>query len=92
MKNLTEDRYSRAKERVENLKAFFYSMVSYCVIIPLLVYVNYRTTDFPWVLFPAAGWGLGLLFQWMTAYGRNPVLGKEWEERKIQEFMGNKEF
>lgn len=92
MKNVNEHRYTRAKERVENLKSFYQSLIAYCVVIPVLIYVNYRTTSFPWAIFPAVGWGLGLVSLWMTAYGHNPIFGKEWEERKIQEFMNDKEF
>ncbi|RIV32798.1 histidine kinase [Flagellimonas lutimaris] len=92
MENSNEHRYARAKERVENIKSFYHNLIAYCIVIPLLVYLNFRTTEFPWAIFPAIGWGLGLVGHWMTAYGQNPFFGKEWEERKIQEFMNDKEF
>ncbi|NVN18630.1 histidine kinase [Muricauda sp. HICW] len=92
MKNVNEHRYTRAKERVENLKSFYQSLIAYCVVIPVLIYINHRTTDIPWAIFPAVGWGFGLFSLWMTAYGHNPIFGKDWEERKIQEFMNDKEF
>ncbi|WP_041801196.1 2TM domain-containing protein [Flagellimonas ruestringensis] len=92
MKKPDEHRYNRAKERVENIKSFYYSLIAYCIVIPFLVYINFRTTDIPWAIFPAIGWGLGLVSQWTTAYGHNLLFGKEWEERKIQELMNDKEF
>lgn len=92
MENSKAYNYARAKERVAEIKSFYSNLIAYCLVIPLLVYLNFKTTDFPWSIFPAVGWGLGLVGHWMTAYGHNPVFGKEWEERKIQEFMNDKEF
>ncbi|MBO0329455.1 2TM domain-containing protein [[Muricauda] lutisoli] len=92
MENFEEQRYARAKERVERIKSFYSNLTAYFLVIPLLAYLNFRTTGFPWSIFPAIGWGLGLVGHWMTAYGQNPIFGKEWEERKIQELMSNKEF
>lgn len=80
-------RYTRAKEKVEALKGFYANVISYCVIIPFLIWLNYITTDFPWVIFAAVGWGLGVILHAMEVYGYNPLLGKGWEERKIREFM-----
>ncbi len=84
---LASMRYQRAKERVESLKGFYTNALSYIIVIPILVWVNHKTTDFPWVIFPIVGWGGGLIAHGLEAYGRNPFLGKKWEERKIREFM-----
>ncbi len=92
MENFNEYQFTRAKEKVDNIKSFYSNLLSYCIVIPVLVYINYRTTSFAWVIFPAFGWGVGLLAHWMKAYGYNPILGKNWEERKIKEFMNQNEF
>ncbi|WP_318309043.1 2TM domain-containing protein [Flagellimonas crocea] len=92
MKNTNEDRYIKARKKVERIKCFYHNLTAYCVIIPFLVFINMRTTDIPWSVFPAIGWGMGLVVQWMAAYGHDPLFGKDWEERKIQEFMNDKEF
>jgi len=84
---IEDKRYEKAKERVEEIKGFFGNLLAYCIVIPFLAWINYRTTDFPWVLFPALGWGIGLITHGMEAYGYNPLWGKSWEERKIKEFM-----
>lgn len=91
MENLEVYKYQKAKEKVEAIKGFHSNLFSYCIIIPILAYINYRTTSFAWVLFPAVGWGIGLVAHWMNVYGYNPILGKDWEERKIKEFMQNDE-
>ena len=80
--------YLRAKEKVKQLKGFYGNLTSYCVVIPALAVFNWLTkSDFPWVIFPAIGWGIGLLFHGMEVFGYNPMLGKNWEEKKIKEFM-----
>ncbi len=87
-KEFIEDkRYQKAKERVEAIKGFYGNLIAYCIVIPFLIWLNNRTTDFPWVVFPALGWGFGLITHGMEAYGYNPLWGKSWEERKIKEFM-----
>ena len=89
-KSYIEDkRYVRAKEKVEKIKGFYSNLISYLIVLPFLAYVNYRTTDFPWVIFPALGWGFGVVAHGLEAYGYNPFMGKNWEERKIREFMEN---
>lgn len=92
MENLKEHQYLKAKEKVEKIKSFYSSLLAYCIVIPVLAYINYRTTSFPWVFFPAVGWGIGLVFLWMCARGYNPLFGKEWEERKIQDLMNDQKF
>lgn len=92
MENNNEYKYKKAKERVEEIKGFYSNLIAYLIVIPLLVYFNYLTTDFPWVIFPAMGWGLGLLFHGLCAFGNNLILGKNWEERKIKELMNSDEF
>jgi len=86
---IEDKRYLRAKEKVEKIKGFYSNLASYLIVLPILAYVNFRTTDFPWVIFPALGWGFGVMAHGMEAYGYIPFMGKNWEERKIKEFMNN---
>ena len=87
-----ENSYLRAKKRVEELRGFYGNLTAYIIVMPVLVWLNYITTDFPWVIFPAVGWGLGVILNGMCAYGYNPILGKNWEERKIRQFMKEDQF
>ncbi|MDX1314066.1 MAG: 2TM domain-containing protein [Eudoraea sp.] len=87
-----ENSYLRAKKRVEEIKGFYGNLTAFVIIMPLLAWLNYMTSDFPWVIFPAVGWGLGVILNGMCAYGYNPILGKNWEERKIREFMSEDRF
>jgi hypothetical protein len=87
MENINELRYRSAKERVDCIRSFYGNLFWYLIIIPILAWVNYKTTDFLWVIFPAIGWGIGLFAHGMQAFGLNPFFGKRWEDRKIKEFM-----
>ncbi len=72
---------------MEQIKGFYWHLFTYILIIPILGVVNYLTTDFPWVIFPALGWGIGLAIHWFAIFMRHSMFGKQWEERKIREFM-----
>lgn len=89
---INSKRYEKAKERVEAIKGFYGNLTAYCLVIPFLVYINYRTTSFIWVVFPAVGWGIGLLGHGLKAYGYNPLFGKNWEEKKIKQYMEDENF
>ncbi len=89
---IEDKRYMKAKEKVEAIKGFFGNLTAYCIVIPCLAWLNYETTDFPWVIFPTLGWGFGVLMHGMEAYGYNPLWGKRWEEKKIRELMEKEDF
>lgn len=88
-----ENKYLRAKERVQEVKKFYMSLLSYVVFIGFLAGLNYYIDgwSYPWFLWAAMGWGIGLVFQGIKAFGKNPFFGKNWEERKIKEFMQEEE-
>ncbi len=79
--------YFEAKQKVENLKEFYGSLISYCVVIPFLIFINLRySPNFQWFWFPMFGWGFGLVMKGLRAFG----FWSKWEERKIQELMNRK--
>src|SRR5690606_37315425 len=79
-----ENAYFKAKERVKEMKEFYGNLLSYCVVIPFLIFINYYTYwDFQWFWFPLFGWGLGVTIHGFSVFG----YGSSWEERKIKELM-----
>ncbi len=79
--------FAKAKERVEKLKGFYGNLISYCTVIPILIIININTVhNFQWFWFPMLGWGIGLTFHAFETFG----VGKNWEERKIQEILNKK--
>lgn len=86
------EKYERALKRVEELKGFYYNLIAYCLVIPFLIFVNYKTYwEFHWFWFPIFGWGIGLSFHAYHVFVNNGVFGRKWEERKIQEFIQEEE-
>jgi hypothetical protein len=76
--------YYKAKKRVEELKGFYGNLLSYCVIIPMLIFINLRfTPDFQWFWFSMGGWGIGLSMHAFKVFGYS----SRWEDKKIQEIM-----
>ena len=78
--------YERAVKRVKELKSFYGNLISYCIVIPFLIIINLVTSPKEiWFYWPMLGWGIGL-----AAHGMNTfAIGRNWEERKIQEIMNN---
>jgi len=82
------NKYIRAKNHVDELKAFYGSLISYVVVIPFLIFINYQTSwQFKWFWFPLIGWGIGNVIQAFRVYG----YGASWEDRKIKEIMDKME-
>ena len=80
--------YYRAKKRVEQLKGFYGNLITYCCVIPLLIFINLTySPQFHWFWFSAAGWGFGILMHAFKVFGYSA----NWEERKIQEILNKEE-
>ena len=79
--------YFKAKKRIEELKGFYANLISYCCIIPILIYINLKfSPGIHWFWFSAGGWGFGLTMHAFEVFGYS----SKWEARKIQEIL-NKE-
>ena len=86
--DLENSKYVRAVKRVEKLKEFYQNIASYCIVIPFLIFINLRfSPGFYWFWFPMFGWGIGLTFHFLEVNNYNVFLGKNWEEKKIEELM-----
>jgi uncharacterized protein YpmS len=86
--NLQNSNYIKAVEKVEKLKEFYQNLASYCLVIPFLIFINLRfSPGFQWFWFPAFGWGIGLVFHFLEVNNYNIFLGRNWEEKKIEQLM-----
>jgi hypothetical protein len=86
--NNEEERYYQAKKRVEEMKGFYGHLISYVVVNVGLLVLNLLTSPkHLWFFWPMLGWGIGLLFHALKVFNYSPFFNKEWEDRKIREFM-----
>jgi hypothetical protein len=88
-----DSKYEKALDKVEKLKEFYQNLISYCFVIPFLIFINLRFSPrFQWFWFPLFGWGFGLVMHGLNVYNFSILLGKNWEEKKINELMNKDKF
>ncbi|MCW2119704.1 2TM domain-containing protein [Flavobacterium sp. 7A] len=86
--NQEEERYYRARKKVEDIKGFYGNLTSYVVVNSGLFILNVITSPgHYWFYWPLLGWGIGVLFHACKVFDLISVFGYDWEERKIKEFM-----
>ena len=80
--------YEKAAKRVEELKGFYGNLISYCIFIPFLIFINFQTsTKYHWFWWPMLGWGIGVISHGIKTFG----IGTDWEERQIKKYMEKEE-
>jgi hypothetical protein len=86
--NQEEERYYKAKKKVAEIKGFYGNLVAYIAVNIGLVVINLLTSpEHLWFYWPLLGWGIGLVFHGMKVFNYMPFFGKDWEDKKIKEFM-----
>lgn len=81
-------KYIRAKKKVDDLKGFYSNIGAYFLVIPMLYIINKMTVpQFQWFWFPMIGWGFGIAMHALHVFGISNFLGRNWEERKIKEII-----
>lgn len=80
--------YYNAKQKVEEIRGFYGNLISYVVVNGFLLFINLRySPSHLWFYWPMMGWGIGVFFHAMRVYNFIPFLGKDWEEKKLKQFM-----
>lgn len=81
------ERYRRARERVEEIKSFYSHLFIYIIVNLALFIINMLTSpNSLWFYWPLFGWGIGLLIHAFSVFGTKRFL-RDWEEKKINELM-----
>jgi len=90
---LDDSSYVRARKHVEELQGFYYSLISYVIVIPFLIFIwyTYSQHTIQWFWFPILGWGFGLCIQGYRVFVHDGAFGRNWERKKIEEFMRKEE-
>jgi 2TM domain len=88
-----EEAYLRAKKKFDKLKGFYWHLAAYVVVnIFLIITVTsqFEENESFWsfeTFATAIFWGIGLAFHFMGVFGPDFLFGKDWENRKINEYM-----
>lgn len=97
-----QERYERAKKRVANIKGFYGHLAAY-VIVNTFISSNkiirnisngesFSEAFFDFGTFAVwLFWGIGLFFHFYGVIGKDYVFSKDWENRKIKEFIEKEE-
>lgn len=83
--------YQQAVKQVGKIKGFYTHLGVFVLANIFFVVVKLQKDDpkeSVWdVLYVTLFWGIGLLFHGLKVFGWSSVIGKNWEEKKIQEIM-----
>jgi uncharacterized membrane protein YecN with MAPEG domain len=90
---MNEERYKKAKKRVEELKKFYGNVVTYVAINIILIIINLVTSPGTlWFYWVTIFWGIAILLHASRVFIlRGRFLGEEWEEKKIRDLMEKEE-
>jgi hypothetical protein len=83
-----ERHYRQAQKKVKEIKDFYQHLAVFILVTVMLLVINLTTSpEYLWFIWCILGWGVGVLFHGLKAFGVSPFFNKEWEERKIREFL-----
>jgi hypothetical protein len=83
-----ENTYFKLKKKVDDIKGFYRNLASYIIFTTGFGVLNVLTSpEYLWFLYPAMGWGLGVLIHGLSVFNYLPFFGRDWEARKIKELM-----
>ncbi len=84
-----DERREQIAARVRRMREFYTTLTTYIFVNLLLLAINLLTNPHKlWFYWVTVIWGIVLLFQAMKIFTvRNPILGKEWEKRKVEELL-----
>ena len=97
-----EERYLRAQKRVESIRGFYTHLVVYICVNIFISYQQITENIEEGDTFQEAlsnmesysvwlAWGIGLAFHAFNVFVKKGMLGRNWEERKIEEYMDEEE-
>ena len=85
-----EEAYIRAQKKVKKIIGFYWHLAAYVIVNLFLIFsIGTQNDDF-WsfgTFSTAIFWGIGLFFHFFGTFGPDLMFGKNWEQRKIKEYM-----
>ena len=90
---MNDEKYERAKRRVEELRKFYANLVTYTVINVILIIIDLVTSPGSlWFYWVTIFWGIAILIHASKTFIlKGKFFGEEWEEKKIKEITEKKD-
>jgi len=95
-----ERKYKKAQKKVKEIKDFYTHLTVYLIVNTVLILINlgifqsgFSNIEIPkWPMFTTPFfWGIGLFFHWLKVFKGNFKFFKDWEDKKIKEYMEREE-
>ncbi len=87
-KYIDEEKYSKAQNEVDKLKAFYWHIVIYFSITTTIVFINLKLTpEVHWFWYAAVGGGISLIIHALKFF----VFNNTWEEKTIVKILRDNE-
>lgn len=86
-------KYESAYKRVKKIRGFYSHLTAYLVVNAVFIILNFQNLKpgesyFKFENFATAFfWGIGIVAHALSVFGPGIIFGKDWEERKIKQFM-----
>lgn len=78
-----------ALSHVRRVKRFCIHVIQYVVVIAGLAAINlFSHPQHLWFIWPAFGWGMGLLAHAAAVFEFVPFFGADWEKRQVEKRLG----
>jgi hypothetical protein len=98
---LENQKYLKAKKRVEKIKGFYTHFAVYVVVnvflSGIIVFGLTSDSDNEFSFLEAIShfgvystwffWGIGLFFHWLGVFGSTLLFGKNWEKKQLEKYM-----
>ena len=70
---------------VRDIKGFYTHLIIYIAVVGFLFALNIiRSSNHFWAIWPAIGWGIGVIFHALNVYEVFNLFGVDWEKRQIK--------
>ncbi|XZG70959.1 2TM domain-containing protein [Chitinibacteraceae bacterium HSL-7] len=77
--------------QVRDIKGFYSHALTYAGVMLLLLLINALTSpSYWWVVWPALGWGIGLINHGLNVFEVFNLFGPKWEQRQIEKRLARR--
>jgi Na+/melibiose symporter-like transporter len=76
-----------ARKYVKRLRDFYQLLATAVIVIAISMIVNFASGGRLWFYWVIFGFAIAIAFSALDTFGRNLWLGRDWQERKVREYL-----